>query len=158
MTTTTIKPDGLALAGLGLDKGLLLRVARCLLADIYWDDDQETQYRADCKVRSEPWIRELMKRPETPQVPDETDALIRMAHICGRIEQAWGESFYSVARRICKHDEVKEEVQEDLVYYALMAAMGHGVGPQDVDGFPEELDASPINIENPMLYQLALLE
>jgi len=154
---TPIKPDNLALAGLKLDKPMLLRVARILLADLYWDEDQEGEYRAKSHTE-EPFHAEIMNRPETPQIPDETDAIIRMAHICGRIEQAWGESFYSLAQRICKQHEVAEQVQENLVYCACMAAIGHGVGPQDVDGFPKELDPSPIRIENPMLFQLSLLE
>jgi hypothetical protein len=161
MTTITSQPDKLALAGLGLDKPMLLRVARILLADIYWDDEQESLYHDTCAMNDRPVIRDLMDRPETPQVSDEVDALIRMAGICGRIEQAWGESFYSVARRIHETErantKTQEELQEDLVYYALMAAIGHGVGPCDVEGFPPELEASPINIENPMLFQLSLL-
>jgi hypothetical protein len=151
---TTKRPDGLALAGLGLDKPLLLRVARILLADIYWDDDREREYDGS--------ERELMKRPETPQIQDEIDALIRMAHICGRIEQAWGESFYSLARRLCPPDQTQEDVQEDLVYYTIMACIGHGIGPSEcsrIDRFDEDMDQAPIHIDsNPMLFQLSLIE
>jgi len=158
MTTTTIQPDNLALAGLENDKGMLLTVARILLADIYWDEDRSNEYHRASKKSF--WEQDLMKRPETPQIPDETDALIRMAALTGRIEQAWGESFYSVARRICPDDQIQLEVHEDLLYYTCMACIGRGIGPEDmaIAKFPEELDGAPIHIENPMLFQLALLD
>ena len=146
---TTTQSTGLALAGLGLDKDMLLRVARILLADVYWDEDREGEYDG--------YERQLMERPETPQVPDELDAVMRLSHICGRIEQAWGESFYSIAERITSSVQIREEIQENLVYYALMACIGHGIGPCDVECFPEELSNAPIHIENPMYHQLDLL-
>ena len=176
MATTDIQPDGLALAGLGLDKDLLLRVARILLADLYWDDDLESDYIAACQAKPKqfPYVKELMDRPETPQIQDEIDALIRMAGICGRIEQAWGESFYSVTRRILGYDRPNytssrafpetqgafDELQEELVYLTFMACIGHGIGPAGDSScqWPEELDEAPIHIENPMLFQLSLLE
>jgi len=157
---TPIKPDNLALAGLKLDKPMLLRVARILLADLYWDEDQEGEYRAKSHTE-EPFHAEIMNRPETPQIPDVTDAIIRMAHICGRIEQAWGESFYSVARRLTPPDQIADQVQEDIVYYTIMACIGHGIDANcidRIDRFDDNLDPSPIRIENPMLFQLSLLE
>ena len=156
--TTTIKPTGLALAGLGLDKEFLLTVARTLLSDVYWDEEREGEYRDDCRERGFAVEREIMKRSQTPQVPDETVALIKMAHICGRIEQAWGESFFSIARRICPPQRIQEKLLEDLIYYTLMSCIGHGIGPDEVAGFSDTgLSSSPIRIENPMQYQLEWL-
>lgn len=153
MSTKTMPPDGLALAGLGLNKPMLLNVARVLLADVFWDEDREGEYEGN--------VRDIMDRPETPQVPDELDALMKMSHICGRIEQAWGESFYSVARRVLGSDEPKpkfEKALEDLVYYTIMACIGHGIGPDEIDGFAETgNDPAPIHIENPLDHQLDLL-
>lgn len=139
-------------AGLGLDKDMLLRIARILLADVYWDDERESDYEGN--------VRELMDRPETPQIPDELDAVMSLSHICGRIEQAWGISFYMVAWQMVGNDappDVLKKKQEDLVYYALMACIGHGVGPNDDPKFPSELAGAPIHIENPMFDQLDLL-
>jgi hypothetical protein len=153
--TTKIKPDGLALAGLANDKPMLLAIARLLLADLYWDDENEALYRAGGGQE-----KCLEKRPETPEVPDETDALIRMAALTGRIEQAWGESFYSIARRICPPDVVPQSVHSDLMYHTIMGCIGHGINAADMEiaQFPEELDTAPIRIENPMLFQLSLLD
>lgn len=143
--------DGLALAGFGLRKDLLLRVARSLLADIYSH------------------VKELMAHPETPQIPDEADALIRMAHICGRIEQVWRRSFYDVACEMYPayapgFDTATNgfsEKFETLVYRTIMSCIGHGIGPDDENGacnnsFPGNLSPRPINIENPMFSQLEM--
>lgn len=148
------------LAGLGLDKDTLLHVARLLLADIYWNDEREGDYLTACALKPKkfPFVRELMKRPETPQVADELDALMKLSHICGRIEQSWGTSFYDVSRRMVKPDQVREKVQQTLIYRTIMACIGHGISAADSGDFPDDLDPSPIIIENPMQYQLDLLE
>ena len=129
---------------------MLLRIARILLADVYWTDEREEMYHVVGGHE-----RDIMKRPETPPVPDELHAVMRLALVCGRIEQAWGESFYSIARRICQPDQTFMDIQEELVYLTLMACIGHGIGPGDSScEWPSELEEAPIQIENPMQWQL----
>jgi len=149
------------LAGHGLNKDTLLSVAWWLLLDIYWDDEMEAEYRKTCTDRGDKWEHNLVDRPVSPAVPDELDALMKLSYICGRIEQAWGESFYSVSRRMVNPDQQahlnKEELMQTLIYRTIMACIGHGTGPNDDGNFPGELLTSPISFENPMQYQLDIL-
>ena len=89
--------------------------------------------------------------------------MMRLMHICGRIEQSWGRSFFDVARSmfpdLCRDrpSEAFTDKLQSLVYRTIMACIGHGIGPDDDGGFPDELLTSPIQIENPMQDQLDLL-
>lgn len=146
------------LAGLGLNNDMLLPVAWWLLLDIYWNDDREGEYRHTCTERGDKWEQKLADRPVSPKIPDEIDALIKLSHICGRIEQAWGKSFYSVSKSMVKPDQIREELMQTLIYRTITACIGHSLlGPDDDGGFPDYLLTSPINLENPMQDQLDLL-
>ena len=158
--TMTNDVPNIPLAGHMLDKDTLLPVAWWLLLDVYWDDEREGEYRDTCTERGDHWEQNLVDRPVSPKVPDELDALMGLSHICGRIEQSWGRSFFDVARQMYpKHtgNGLQERLQ-NLVYRTIMACIGHGIGPNDDGGFPYSLLTSPIQIENPMQYQLDLLE
>lgn len=159
----------ISLAGHMLDKDTLLPVAWWLLLDVYWDDDREGKYRETCIERGDTWERNLVDRLVSPAVPDELGALMRLSHVCGRIEQSWGRSFFDVARDMYPAYHPGANTQtgmfteklQTLIYLTIMACIGHGIGPDDENGacnrpFPDELLTSPIQIENPMQNQLDL--
>jgi hypothetical protein len=156
------------LACLGIDRLLLSEVARTLWCDVYWTDEREGEYG---QTHGALHVRELTERPETPDVPNLDDALFKLFHAVGRIEQAWGKSFYQVAcDMVCSghpsdldslanladkcdldnpHGPFRQRL-EMLVYRTMMACIGHGIGPDDDGDFPDELDAAPIDMENPL--------
>lgn len=157
MTDHKIIPTSL----LGIDRLLLTEVARYLWCDVYWNEEREGEYRQVVGCQFEP---ELACRPQTPDVPDLDDALFNLFHACGRIEQAWGKSFYQVACEMYVGEGQPDldgpfcEKLELLVYKTLMACIGHGISGADDDNWPEGLDDAPIHIENPLQDQEGLTE
>ena len=151
--------SNIPLAGLGIDRLLVTDIARTLWCDVWWTDEREAEYRQQAGCQ---WQQQLLSRTETPDIPDLDDALFKLFHAVGRIEQAWGRSFYAVARDMYPevytvtlvNGEPFQEKLEMLVYRTLMACIGHGIGPDDDGDFPEDLDASPIDIENPLQEQV----
>ena len=152
--------ENIPLACLGIDRVLLSEVARILWCDVYWTDEREEEYR---QTHGALWVQDITCRPETPDVPVLDVALFSLFYSVGRIEQAWGRSFWSVAAEM--YSEVYADrgdnperfrgKLEELVYRTIMACIGHGIdASDDCEGWPEELDLAPISIENPLQDQV----
>ncbi len=106
------------------------RAALVLWVDAYWNDDAERAFQNKTgKSAREVFGQQLMDRP-TPQMPEEY--VSKIEELLVAVEKAWGRTLPDVAA------EMERDVR-DLAYDCAMSAVGHGVGPDDRDGFPDAL-------------------
>ena len=133
----------------------------------YWTGETEADYRREHSGKSEMlggFVEDLLQRPESPALPDEEDALIRMAYSCGRIEQAWGKSIFDTFRnkypalyynhRDRGHNEFREKLTDFI--YLVFTACSNTYDQRAVNQCPPNVKVIPIN--DPIAHQLALLE
>lgn len=114
--------------------------AKCLLIDAFWSDDRMRRYQADFGTSIIRDHGQQMEEWPLPVIP--VEVLAGTLAMIERIEAKWGRSF----------DVVAEEMGiglDALMYRTTFACIGHGIGPDDDGGFPDDLDPSPIHADNP---------
>jgi hypothetical protein len=116
------------------------QTARSLWLLSYWDDDRMRAYR---EVTGRSPIQTYGQQMESwPAPPVDHGVVFQVKRLVERIQVAWGWTFTDVAARM-------GEPLHRVMYYTVMACIGHGVGPNDDGKFPEGLDESPVRAEDP---------
>jgi hypothetical protein len=115
-------------------------VARSIWCLGFWSDERFTAYtQLTGRHPIQAWGQAMEYWP-VPAVPHALVEDIR--GILERIEAAWGRTLDDVA------EEMGTEADR-LAYYTVMACMGHGIEPDDDGTFPDGLDPSPLNLDDP---------
>jgi len=140
-----------------LYKSVLNKVAWLLFKNAYWTDIIKTEYE---KNQSRPDLHEFAIPVDS--VPDEVDAYDCLSYVCDMIEQVWGRSFFDVTVDMTSKGVTFVEFRArmiGLVYATVLSCSGGGISSMIVDDdFPDNLNPTPIDIDNPLAPQLELLD